>query len=244
MIHLPDCSVTDTHARGLRRAEDRRVGVRQTTWKSPRNPRRFGPRVRQTHADLIAVHGPGRVICAESTKRSALWFVVNGGGDSFYRLESIMMEREYHRAARSKARLPWVATAHCYERFIQGLLRHDLEWARIMYEAFTSLMSTTDFESDPPTTDPRDTYRWQKPGAYKVWLEHGLAVVEVPETGDAIMLTLIASGALIGPNRELWEYLGNSDFKARRFTRRPVSDWFEEPAEGLLEEAEFLWTST
>jgi len=61
-------------------------------------------------------------------------------------------------------------------------------------------------------------------------------VVEVPEHGDAIMKTVIATDALIGPNRDLWDALGESDIKARSFTRRPVIDWFEEPAECALEE--------
>jgi len=58
----------------------------------------------------------------------------------------------------------------------------------------------------------------------------------VPESGDAIMRTVVAPDALIGPNGELWEALGKSEIREQRFTRRPVIDWFEEPAQRPLEE--------
>ena len=236
MIHLPDCSVTDTHARGLRRAEDRRVDERRTNWKIQRNPRRFGPRVRQTHADLLALFGEGRVILAESSKKSAQWFVATHENDDLYHLVCFSIERCHHRSPRSKTSLPLVATGHCYERFIQGLLRHDREWVRLMTDTFEALITATDFESRPATKDSPRCARWEVPGEYKVWLSQGLAIVEVPESGDAIMRTVVATDALIGPNRELWEALGKSEIRAQRFTRRPVIDWFEEPAERPLEE--------
>lgn len=223
MIHLPDCSVTDTHARGLRRAEDRRVDERRTNWKIQRNPRRFGPRVRQTHADLLGQYGAGRVILTESSKKSAEWFVASRVSADLYRLLCYSIERTRHSAPRKRSALPLVATGHCYERFIQGLLRDGTEWVSVMLETFENLLSVPDYQS-------------QKPSAYKVWILAGLVVVEVPETDDAIMKTVIAADALIGPNRELWEALGKSEIKAQRFTRRPVTDWFEEPTQRPLEE--------
>jgi hypothetical protein len=223
MIHLPDCSVTDTHARGLRRAEDRRVDERRTNWKIQRNPRRFGPRVRQTHADLLGQYGAGRVILTESSKKSAEWFVASRVTADLYRLLCYSIERTRHASPRKRSALPLVATGHCYERFIQGLLRGGVAWVGVMLETFENLLSIPD-------------YKDQKPSAYKVWIAAGLVVVEVPESGDAIMKTVIAADALIGPNRDLWEALGKSEIRAQRFTRRPVIDWFEEPAERPLEE--------
>ncbi len=236
MIHLPDCSVSDTHARGLRRAEDRQIDRRRSNWETQRSPRRFGPRVRQTHADLLAVYGEGRVILAESTKKSALWLVASHERDDLYHLVYFSIERAHHRLMRSKKQLPLAATGHCYERFIQGLLRHDLDWVCLMTNTFEALIAATDFERGPATQDSHEHVRWHAPAAYKVWVPQGLVIVEVPEHGDAVMKTVIATDALIGPNRDLWDVLGESDIKARSFARRPVIDWFEEPAECALEE--------
>jgi len=235
MIHLPDCSVTDTHARGLRRAEDRRLDERRTNWKTQRNPRRFGPRVKQTHADLLGQYGVGRVILTDSSKKSAEWCVASRVTEDLYRLLSFSIERTRQGTLRRRLALPLVATGHCYERFIQGLLRHGLEWAGIMFDTFANLLTAVDYEIEPAAPERPETRRWSMPGAYKVWVPQGLVVVEVPEIGDAIMKTVISTDALIGPNRDLWESLGNSEIRAQRFTRRPVSDWFEEPAEGVLE---------
>lgn len=228
MIHLPDCSVTDTHARGLRRAEDRWVDRRTATWKLQRDPRRFGPRVRQTHATLLSVYGAGRVALIEQSKKAAQWAVVIHDDDGLYRLDACTIERTHHRAPRQRARLPLAATAHCYERFIQGMLRQDLEWARTLYNAFAALLTATDFTLEPATEAVSHRQRWRRPGDYKVWLPEGIAVVEVPETGVALMRTIIASAALIGPNRALWDDLGTAAVRARRFERRPVVDWFEQ----------------
>ena len=236
MIHLPDCSVTDTHARGLRRAEDNWVSNRRTNWTSQRNPRRFGPRVRQTFADLLGQYGVGRVVLTEATKKSAQWFVASQVGDDRYRLVSFSIERTHHAAPRSRTALPLVATGHCYERFIQGWLRDGSEWARVMHDTFDGVLTAVNFAVEASRDAPR-VPMWREFGDYKVWLPQGLAVVEVPESGDAVMRTVIATDSLIGPNRELWESLGQSSVKAKRFTRRSGTDWFEQPAECAAEVA-------
>lgn len=46
----------------------------------------------------------------------------------------------------------------------------------------------------------------------------------------------VATDALIGPNRDIKDALGESEIEARSFARRSVTDWFEEPAEYTLEE--------
>lgn len=236
MIHLPDCSVTDTHARGLRRAEDRSVDQRRNNWKSERNPRRFGPRMRQMHADLLGQYGAGRVILAGSSKKSAEWFVASRVAEDLYQLLFFSIERTRHASPRSRRALPLVATGHCYERFIQGLLREGVDWVALMFNTFGGLLTATDHELDPASAEPRRTRRWRTPGDYKVWVPQGLVIVEVPESGDAVMKTVIATDALIGLNRTLWESLGESKIRAHQFTRRAVPDWFEDLAEYPLEE--------
>jgi hypothetical protein len=228
MIHLPDCSVTDTHARGLRRAEDRWVDRRAETWKAQRNPRRFGPRVRQMHNGLLSVFGAGRVALVEQSKRSAHWVIVTHAADGLYRLEACTIERSHRRLTRARVQLPLAATAHCYERFIQGMLRQDLEWARTLHDALGALLTATDYTTGDDPSGRTGEHRWRTPGDYKVWLPEGLAVVEVPASGQALMRTVIASEALIGPNRSLWEELGATDLGARRFVRRSAIDWFED----------------
>jgi hypothetical protein len=59
----------------------------------------------------------------------------------------------------------------------------------------------TDLDSDEP-------FRWQRHGFAKVWFAGGLAFVKVPEVGNAVLVTIIETSALIGPNRVLWEALG------------------------------------
>ena len=234
MIHLPDCSVTDTHARGLRRAEDRWVDARRSTWKIQRNPRRFGPRVRQMYTDLLGQYGAGRVILTECSKKSAHWFVASRVSDDLYRLLRFSIERTHHAAPRTRSSLPLVSTGHCYERFIQGLLRHGSDWAGIMHGTFMSLLTAADCRGEQESPNAAKKAHWHAPGDYKVWLPQGLVVVEVPEYGDAIMKTVIAAFALIGPNRDLWETLGTSEIKAERFVRHQGPDWFELHAESPL----------
>ena len=217
MIHLPDCSVTETHARGLRRAEDRWVDARRSTWKIQRNPRRFGPRVRQMHTDLLGQYGAGRVILTECSKKAAHWFVASRVSDDLYRLLGFSIERTHHAAPRTRSSLPLVSTGHCYERFIQGLLRHGSEWAGIMHGTFMSLLTAADCRGEQESPDAARKAHWHAPV-------------------DAIMKTVIAADALIGPNRDLWETLGKSGIKAERFVRRQGPDWFELHAENPLED--------
>ncbi len=76
MIELPDCSITEAHARGLRRAEDRWVEARQDRWQPQTLPRRFGPCARAMHEHLLALYGEGRVLRKTVDKKSVRWFCV------------------------------------------------------------------------------------------------------------------------------------------------------------------------
>lgn len=53
----------------------------------------------------------------------------------------------------------------------------------------------------------------------------------VSQFGNTVTLLEIATDALIGPDREIWESLGGSEIKAQSFTRRHIADWFEQPGE-------------
>jgi hypothetical protein len=79
----------------------------------------------------------------------------------------------------------------------------------VMMKAYDSLLSAVPLELGP------DEARWAESGDLKVWLPQGLAVLRVPEHGAAIMRTLIATDALIGPNRELWDELSRGEKKGR-----------------------------
>lgn len=210
MIDLPDCSVTETHARGLRRAEDRGVDQRLEHWRPHHKPRRFGPRVRQLHEQFMAIYGEGRLRREFGGKKSVMWFCIEHEADDRYRVAVRSLDRRPGRAQLSAGRLPLEATSHAYERFIQAMAR---------------------FESD--------RFVWRCHGFTKIWLQSGLAFVEIPECGAAVLRTLVDADALIGPNRSLWEMLGTSEQKMRFVEREAfeyrdpftAQSWLEPPGD-------------
>ena len=130
----------------------------------------------------------------------------------------------------------WACThllAH-FETFAHTYIRRSVRMRRTMHDTFMSLLTAADCRGEQESPDAEKKAHWHAPGDYKVWLPQGLVVVEVPEYGDAIMKTVIAADALIGPNRDLWETLGKSGIKAERFVRRQGPDWFELHAESPL----------
>jgi hypothetical protein len=63
--------------------------------------------------------------------------------------------------------------------------------------------------------------RWQRHGFAKVWFAGGLAFVKVPKVGTAVLVTIIETSALIGPNRVLWDTLSTSSTKVVLSFRSP-----------------------
>lgn len=220
MIDLPECSISDTHARGLRRAEDRWADHRQSTWEPSRKPKRFGPRVRQMHEELLATHGAGRVVMAPLEKKSAMWLYVERDETGNYLLIGHRLVRKSGRVTSGAGRMPITATPHCYERFIQGFLRDGVEWVEIMTKTFEQVLTANSHHHEPGSP-VFETARWVTPGNFKVWLRQGLAMVDVPEVGPVVMRTLVNADALIGPNRLLWEELAKDKTKAR-LCERPI----------------------
>jgi hypothetical protein len=84
-----------------------------------------------------------------------------------------------------------------------------------MHDTFMSLLTAADCRGEQESPDAARKAHWHAPV-------------------DAIMKTVIAADALIGPNRDLWETLGKSGIKAERFVRRQGPDWFELHAESPL----------
>jgi hypothetical protein len=238
MIDLPDCSVTETHARGLRRAEDRWVDQRLAHWRPHHKPRRFGPRVRQLHEQFMAIYGEGRLLREFDGKKSVLWFCIEHEADGRYRVAVRSLDRRPGRAQLSAGRLPIEATSHAYERFIQAMQRFDSDWVGTVMDVFKVICTTPGYEVDNQVANSDRTV-WRSHGFTKIWLESGLAFVEIPERGAAVLRTLVDADALIGPNRVLWEALGKSEDKLQFVDREAfeyrdpftAQSWLEPPGD-------------
>jgi hypothetical protein len=214
MIELPDCSITEAHARGLRRAEDRWVEARQDRWNPLEQPRRFGPRVRAMHEDLLKVYGEGRVLQQRIGKKSVGWFCVEHDSAGRYTLTIRTLDRRPGLSRRGYGGLPLEATPHAYERFIQSMGQHRTGWVGLLSEVFDCLYRAPGYEMDDDRSSAL-AVRWLTHGFVKVGTSTGLAFVEVPDRGNAVLRTLVHAEALIGPNRLLWETLMKCDLKVR-----------------------------
>jgi hypothetical protein len=212
MIELPDCSITEAHARGLRRAEDRWVEARQDRWNPLEQPRRFGPRVRAMHEDLLKVYGEGRVLQQRIGKKSVGWFCVEHDSAGRYTLTIRTLDRRPGLSRRGHGRLPLEASAHAYERFIQAMGRMPCDWVSTLWAVLRHLDEALGYQLDTDL-DGDEPFRWQRHGFAKVWFAGGLALVKVPEVGNAVLVTIIETSALIGPNRVLWYALRTSKLK-------------------------------
>lgn len=231
MIELPDCSITEAHARGLRRAEDRWVEARQDRWQPQALPKRFGPRARAMHEHLLALYGEGRVLRKTVDKKSVRWFCVEHDAAGRYTLTIRTLDRRPGLSRRGYGGLPLEATPHAYERFIQSMKQHRTGWVGLLSEVFDCLYHAPGYEMD----DDRSSaiaVKWLTHGFVKVGTSTGLAFVEVPERGNAILRTLVHAEALIGPNRLLWDTLVKSEQKVRfiRESRTHRPDPFVTPS--------------
>ena len=173
MIDLPDCSVTETHARGLRRAEDRWVERRRASWSLQHKPRRFGPRVRSLHQLYLNVYGEGRVRLKEETKKSAVWFCVEHDDDARYRLAVRRLERRPGRSVPGYGRLALEATPHAYERFIQAKARLANDWVDLLVEIFERLRAAPGFDRDAAAEGAQQVC-WRRAGCVKLHLPRAL----------------------------------------------------------------------
>jgi len=111
----------------------------------------------------------------------------------------------------------WAGThllAH-FETFAHTYIRRSVPMRRTVHDTFMSLLTAADCRGEQESPDAARKAHWHAPV-------------------DAIMKTVIAADALIGPNRDLWETLGKSGIKAERFVRRQGPDWFELHAESPL----------
>ena len=214
MIALPDCTITPNHARGLRREDDRWVENRTDPWQAGGCPKRFGPRTRAEEARLRAVHGPDRVIRAAADKRRCYLMYVVRETTGLYRLLITAIEKRPDRAVSMDGQLPVVATPHAVERMIQVLMPTGATMISTVHGVFDALNTGIGYrrvDSNPPGEE----MVWTRSGNARVWLPKGLALVSVPDRGDAVIRTVVAADGLIGRNRLIWEELGASKEKVR-----------------------------
>lgn len=210
MISLPDCTITPTHARGLRRQHDRWVTRRLGSWDPPDMPRRFGPRVRAEHAQLCALFGADHVRRVDYDKRRTHLYFADSAAKGLYRLYASTVERRPDGVSGRCLEFPVAATGHAYERVIQGLARTGYHLIDVLHDVMTALLRDVGVQHEASEwADGRPT--WAQPGTARIWLPSGLALVVVPEKGDAMVRTVVAASALIGPNRTLWETLDRSE---------------------------------
>jgi hypothetical protein len=223
MINLPDCTISPTHARGLRRQHDRWVAHKFAIWNPPGMPRRFGPRVRAEEAELRALFGADHVLRADLGKKETHLFLVDRDEHDLYRLHVTILKRCPDRVSGRRGRLPVAATAHAYERTIQGFARAGYGLVDVLHSVMLTLFRDVGYER-APTAPEEEQDVWKRAGNARVWLPQGLAIVVVPERGDAVIRTVIPAVGLIGKNRELWETMGKGGSKVsfQRAARKPT----------------------
>jgi hypothetical protein len=212
MINLPDCTISPTHARGLRRQHDRWVAHKFAIWNPPGMPGRFGPRVRAEEAELCALFGADHVLRVDCGKKETHLFFVDRDAQDLYRLHITMLKRQPARVSGRRGRLPVAATAHAYERVIQGFARAGYDLVDVLHDVMGTLFRDVGHEGVPSAPEDERNV-WTRAGNARVWLTQGLAIVVVPERGEAVIRTVIAADGLIGKNRQLWEAMGKSGSK-------------------------------
>jgi hypothetical protein len=162
----------------------------------------------------MATYGAGRLRREFDSKKSVMWFCVEHESDDVYRVTVWSLDRRPGHAQLSSGRLPIEATSHAYERFIQAMARFESDWISILLGVFNVIAKSPGFVAEDQLPD-LGRFDWRAHGFAKVWLDSGLAFVEIPERGVAIVRTLVDRDALIGPHRTLWETLGSSEQKMR-----------------------------
>ena len=214
MIVLPECTITPNHARGLRRADDSWVANRTDPLKGGSWPGRFGPRTRAEEERLRTVHGPDRVVRAFDGKRRCHLMYVVRETIGLYRLLVTVIEKRPDRVVSTDGQLPVVATPHAVERMIQVLMPTGATMISTVYGVFDALQTGVGYRrvADNP---PDEQMVWTRSGNARVWLPEGLALVSVPDRGDAVIRTVVAADGLDGYNRLVWEELGANKEKVR-----------------------------
>jgi hypothetical protein len=92
------------------------------------------------------------------------------------------------------------------------MARFESDWISTLLDIFKVICSAPGYDINKQISDV-ERFVWRSHGFTKVWLKSGLAFVEIPERGAAVLRTLVDADALIGPNRILWEILSRSENK-------------------------------
>lgn len=212
--------LTLTHARGLRRAGDKRLKeMIKRVEHSDGGPHRFGPRVRAEDARLRRVLGD-RVRMAFAGKRLARWELMLPNDDGTYRLAYRTFTRTGHliHADLHESRL--IATPHFVERAIQSRARGVGTVVEVMSEVWAALAAS-------PAIGPHaDHVCPLTPRMLSVAISSGLVRAEVLSTGEVVLRTVIAEPCLDYENRLEWLGL--------RHETPPVSFW--EPSTDRIDE--------
>lgn len=202
--------LTLTHARGLRRSEDREI-IERFNRKPGKvgNPRRFGPRVRAEDARLHRLLGE-RVLMVSSTKRFASWRIISPDGPGRYRLMSWELMRTEGGVDGRLVPLPLIATDHFVERVLQSQARGVGKLVEVCIEVFDTLLGRVRTATGPGS----ERARWPQECAVSVALASGLVRASMPLEGDLVLRTVIAEPCL--------EYEPRLEWLALRHEHPPV----------------------
>ncbi|MBM4238641.1 MAG: hypothetical protein ACKOCF_00135 [Gammaproteobacteria bacterium] len=202
MLDLPNLAISDRHARGLRRDIERRIRDRRLSYRLERCPRKFGPRVRMVHELLYSTLGPGRAMLLERNKKFAMWVCGELNADGLYQLRAEALRKRDNEVLDESYDFPLLATAHFYERLIQGL----------RYEGHTLITTLVDVVRllieevgiDEAAAEERWP-TWQRHGNAWFALEYGMVAGDIPRYGEVVLRTIMPLASLHSARFAEWE---------------------------------------
>ena len=202
MLELPDLAISDRHARGLRRDLERRIRDRRLSYRLERCPRKFGPRVRMVHELLYSTLGPGRAMLLERNKKFAMWVCGELNADGLYQLCGEALRKRNHEVLDESYNFPLLATAHFYERLIQGL-RFE---GHTLITTFVDVVRLLIGEVGIDETKAAERWpTWRRHGNAWFALEYGMVAGDIPRYGEVVLRTVMPLASLHSARLSEWE---------------------------------------
>jgi hypothetical protein len=208
-IHTPDdLVITESMARGHRRAHENSV-IERMHRLLPRNlPQRFGPYVRAMTSIFKSVFGEQHLVQVSCGKKEASFIAVEHLKELDYYIAILFGFFKKGGSVQSASfLLPFKFTGHFIERYVQLKAARQQDFiASIAKDLFLEFQSEHEMVKSSDPESGKEAV-WKRTGPFGLATKTLLILGQVPKRGDAIVKTVIHKTKLEEKNRELWLHL-------------------------------------